>query len=281
MERENNNPGGDKGSLRPGGGFAVNQNERRIYLIRALLEESGRSRDVRIPEDEDGQRRLLRGLMNVRMPKTADGEFLAVQDEYLSEEIRRRGITELSSLTPVREGLYIWQGDITTLRCDAIVNAANSGLTGCYIPNHGCIDNCIHTYAGIQLRLKCAELIEAQGFDEPAGRAKITPAYNLPCRYVIHTVGPVVTGTVTRKDKELLTSCYRSCLELAAASGLESIAFCCISTGVFCFPNDEAAHCAVSCVEEFMKKESGIKKVVFNVFKDADREIYRHLLRTG
>ena len=169
-------------------------------------------------------------------------------------------------------------GDITTLRCDAIVNAANSGMTGCYVPNHRCIDNCIHTYAGIQLRLDCARIMEEQGHEEPTGQAKITRAYNLPCRYVLHTVGPVITGRVRARDRELLASCYSSCLALAAENGLESVAFCCISTGEFCFPNREAAEIAVRTVREFMKKETGVRRVVFNVFKDRDREIYGQLL---
>ena len=205
-------------------------------------------------------------------------EFLRVQDEYLRAELDAKGITDIDSLTPVRGGMYIWRGDITTLRCDAIVNAANSGMTGCYIPNHRCIDNCIHSYAGVELREYCAELMRSQGHEEPTGGAKITPAYNLPCRYVLHTVGPIINGRVTRQDEELLASCYRSCLKLAAENGLESVAFCCISTGEFHFPNERAAEIAVKTVEDFMQKETSVRKVIFNVFKDRDEEIYRKLL---
>ena len=205
-------------------------------------------------------------------------EFLRVQDEYLRAELDAKGITDIDSLTPVRGGMYIWRGDITTLRCDAIVNAANSGMTGCYIPNHRCIDNCIHSYAGVELREYCAELMRRQGHEEPTGGAKITPAYNLPCRYVLHTVGPIINGRVTRQDEELLASCYRSCLKLAAENGLESVAFCCISTGEFHFPNERAAEIAVKTVEDFMQKETSVRKVIFNVFKDRDEEIYRKLL---
>lgn len=151
-------------------------------------------------------------------------------------------------------------------------------MTGCYVPNHRCIDNCIHSYAGVELREYCAELMRSQGHEEPTGRAKITPAFNLPCRYVLHTVGPIISGRVTRRDEELLASCYRSCLELAAENGLESVAFCCISTGEFHFPNERAAEIAVKTVEEFMQKESSVRKVIFNVFKDRDEEIYRKLL---
>ena len=184
----------------------------------------------------------------------------------------------MDTLTPLRPGLYLWQGDITTLKCDAIVNAANSGMTGCYIPNHRCIDNAIHTFAGMELRLACEELMEKQGHSEPAGQAKITPAFNLPCRYVLHTVGPIIEGRVTERDRELLASCYRSCLELAAENGLESVAFCCISTGEFHFPNELAAETAVRTVKDCLKKQTSVKRVIFNVFKDFDRSIYARLL---
>ena len=258
----------------------MNQAEKRIYLLHALLNERPSCRKQEIPADAERQRVLLRGLMNVRRPKEIGKDFLQVQDAYLQGETAARGITDIADLAPVRPGLYFWQGDITTLRCDAIVNAANSGMTGCYIPNHNCIDNAIHTFAGVELRLCCEKLMEEQGFPEPTGQAKITPAFNLPCRYVLHTVGPVVSGPVMEHDRELLASCYRSCLELAAENGLESVAFCCISTGVFCFPNELAAEIAVQTVSEFLCRESSVKKVVFNVFKDTDRAIYEKLLGT-
>ena len=256
----------------------MNQTERRRFLIDALLDERPEYRRARVPADGEEQRLLLRALMNVRTARKCSPEFLRVQDEYLHAELDAKGITDVDSLTPVRGGLYIWRGDITTLRCDAIVNAANSGMTGCYIPNHRCIDNCIHSYAGVELREYCAELMRSQGHEEPTGRAKITPAFNLPCRYVLHTVGPIISGRVTKQDEELLASCYRSCLKLAAENGLESVAFCCISTGEFHFPNERAAEIAVKTVEEFMQKESSVRKVIFNVFKDRDEEIYRKLL---
>ena len=194
-------------------------------------------------------------------------------------ETAAKGITELDALRPVSGGLYLWQGDITTLRCDAIVNAANSGMTGCYVPNHRCIDNCIHFFSGIQLRMDCAEMMRKQGHEEETGKARITKAYNLPCRYILHTVGPIISGHLTEEDCNLLGQCYRSCLELAAENNLESLAFCCISTGEFHFPNDRAAQIAVGIVKEFMQKETSVKRVVFNVFKDLDKEIYRKLLR--
>ena len=256
----------------------MDQGERRKFLIRELLQENVQYRDLEIPTGEEEQKRLLRGLMNGRLPGRIGREFLKVQDEYLQAETAAKGITELDGLSPVAEGICLWQGDITTLRCDAIVNAANSGMTGCYVPNHRCIDNCIHSFSGIQLRMECAEMMRMQGHEEETGKAKITKAYNLPCRYILHTVGPIISGTPTKTDCELLAGCYRSCLELAAEKGLESVAFCCISTGEFHFPNDRAAQIAVGTVKEFMRRETSVKKVVFNVFKDLDKEIYRKLL---
>ena len=257
----------------------MNQNERRLFLIKELLAERAEYKDIEIPKNSDEQKLLLRALMNVRLPKKINKEFLTVQNEYLSAEISEKGINDVSELEPIQNGLYIWQGDITTLKCDAIVNAANSGMTGCYVPNHRCIDNCIHTYSGIQLRNTCAEIMKKQGQSEPTGTAKITPAFNLPSRYIIHTVGPIINGHATEKDCKLLADCYSSCLELAADNGLESIAFCCISTGEFHFPNDKAAEIAVNTVKSFMNKETSVRKVIFNVFKDMDKEIYTKLLK--
>ena len=258
----------------------MNQSERRRMLIQSLLKEDPAYRDICIPADTDGQRQLLRGLLNVRAPQPGREDFLQVQDAYLQQRTAERGITDAAALAPIQPGLYLWQGDITTLRCDAIVNAANSGMTGCYCPNHSCIDNAIHTYAGVQLRLACAEIMDRQGHPEPTGQAKITAAFNLPCRYVLHTVGPIIHGRVTQQDRALLASCYRSCLELAAENGLESVAFCCISTGEFHFPNQLAAEIAVQTVKEFLQTPTSIKKVIFNVFKDMDKKIYERLLRT-
>lgn len=255
----------------------MTQTERRLHLIRALLAEQPRYRKITIPEEISEQKRLLRSLMNVRPPKALSDSLLAVQDEYLREELARRGVVELADLSPIEEGIYLWKGDITTLRCDAIVNAANSGLTGCYVPCHRCIDNCIHTYAGMQLRQACAALMDEQGHEEETGRAKITRAYNLPCRYVLHTVGPIISGPLTGEDEALLASCYRSCLELAQAHGVMSIAFCCISTGVFCFPQDRAAEIAVRTVRDYRAHAGSDIQVIFNVFKDVDYEIYRAL----
>ena len=256
----------------------MNQSEKRLFLIQSLLNERPSCQKQIIPADSERQKILLRGLMNVRRPVRIGADFLQVQDAYLQDETAAKGITDIADLTPIQPGLYLWQGDITTLKCDAIVNAANSGMTGCYIPNHRCIDNAIHTFAGVELRLTCEQLMEQQGYPEPTGQAKITPAFNLPCRYVLHTVGPIIDGHMTKEDEELLASCYRSCLELAAENKLESVAFCCISTGEFHFPNDLAAEIAVRTVKEYLKKQTSVKKVIFNVFKDLDKAIYEKLL---
>ena len=256
----------------------MNQSEKRRYLIDRLLEEQPEYRNTAVPCGAEEQKRLLRALFNVRPPKSCDEEFLRVQDEYLREETLKKGVTDLADLTPIQPDIYLWQGDITTLKCDTIVNAANGALLGCFCPNHGCIDNAIHTYAGVQLRLACAELMKKQGHDEPTGQAKITPAFNLPCRYVIHTVGPIVGGRLTERDYKLLRSCYLSCLALADEKQLESIAFCCISTGEFHFPNEKAAEIAIRAVREYKAETKSEIKVIFDVWKNEDHEIYNRLL---
>ena len=256
----------------------MTQDERLNFLLHALLAERNEYKEIPVPYSLQEKRRLLRSLMNVRPPVPAREDFLQVQDTYLKERLAQRGVTKLDDLMPVRPGLYLWQGDITTLAVDAIVNAANSQMLGCFVPCHGCIDNAIHTYAGVQLRLECARLMAGQE-EEPTGRAKITKAYNLPCRYVLHTVGPIICGAVTQADRELLASCYRTCLELAEASGLHSVAFCCISTGEFHFPNELAAKIAIQTVAEWQRQNPDKIKVIFNVFKNRDYEIYKRLLR--
>ena len=260
----------------------MTQDERRIWLIQQLQKEMPENADIDMPEDPEQQWRLLRGLFNVRPAAPASEAFLRIQDEYLRGITRQKGIVDVSDLKPCHSDarLYLWQGDITVLRCDAIVNAANSGMTGCYVPNHNCIDNIIHTMAGVELREKCYQIMKAQGHEEPTGTAKITPGYNLPARYVIHTVGPLVSGWLTGKDKELLASCYRSVLSTASGHQLESVAFCCISTGVFHFPQDKAAEIAVCTVRGWLDAhpETSVRRVIFNVFKDSDRGIYRKIL---
>lgn len=255
----------------------MTQNERLLYLIEYLLKENSAFSDVAIPENKEDRFKLFRSLVNIRSPKPSSKEFLTVQDEYLKEEISNKGITDIAYLKPIQNNMYLWQGDITTLKCGAIVNAANSGMTGCYSPCHGCIDNAIHTYAGVQLRLECSEIMKKQGYPEPTGMSKLTKAYNLPCDYIIHTVGPIVSGNLDEKHCRMLASCYSSCLEMAEQNGIKSIAFCCISTGEFHFPNDKAAEIAIKTVMEFQK--NSLIKVVFNVFTEKDLYIYRELLR--
>lgn len=232
-------------------------------------------------DDEKSQRRLLRSLMNVRMPSVLYDEFIKLQDELLCEEREEKGVVHIADLPAVASDsrIILWQGDITRLDADAIVNAANSKLLGCFVPCHACIDNAIHSAAGLQLRNACHQIMLAQNHDEATGDAKITPAFNLPCKYVLHTVGPIIYSTVTEKEKQQLASCYKSCLKMAAENNLASVAFCCISTGEFHFPNEMAAEIAVRTVKDFFAtNKTSVQKVVFNVFKDYDREIYEKLL---
>lgn len=259
----------------------MNRTEKMDFLIHELGKEKQRYADMSIPSEESEKWQLLRSLMNIRQPGPAGEEFLRVQDELLSELTQEKGIVDVDSLptVPGDPKLALWQGDITTLNADAIVNAANSAMLGCFQPCHGCIDNAIHTYAGIQLRNECDELMKRQGHEEPTGDAKITAGYNLPCKYVLHTVGPIISGLiVTKEDDRLLESCYRSCLSLAAEHGVQSIAFCCISTGVFRFPKERAAKIAVRTVRDYLASDTRIKKVVFNVFTEEDRAIYQRIL---
>lgn len=228
-----------------------------------------------VPEDLNSQRKLLRALMNVRPPMPLSEKFLQLQDEILTAEKLERGVVKLSEIPAVEENIKIWQGDITRLEVDAIVNAANSALLGCFVPLHGCIDNAIHSAAGLQLRDACDKISTR---NEPTGNAKITPAFNLPAKFVIHTVGPIIppNRNPNRAEENFLASCYNSCLELAVKNNLRSIAFCCISTGEFHFPNRRAAEIAVATVKKFLAKNNLL--VVFNVFKDIDAQIYREIL---
>lgn len=263
----------------------MNRREQLQYLNQFLLAEMPQFQEQAdaVPDDDISQRRLLRSLMNVRPPLPLSPDFLKVQDALLSAEALEKGIVDADRLPPVSSDprLAIWQGDITRLRTDAIVDADNSALLGCFVPCHGCIDNAIHSAAGLQLRDECYRLMLAQGHTEPNGSAKLTGGYNLPARYVLHTVGPIVQRRVSRKDRSDLAACYHSCLQLAAAHNLQSVAFCCISTGEFHFPNQEAAEIAVRTVKEFLNQQtSSIEKVIFNVFKNTDLKIHRHLLET-
>ena len=265
------------------------------FLIDYLINEDPQYSEMRIPEDLQGKRDLFRALRNVREPKPVSEEFLRLQDEELQEQLQEKGIVELDDCRDaihrvhkpvhrVRIGnteLLLWQGDITRLRVDAIVNAANAQMLGCFHPLHKCIDNAIHSAAGVQLREEYHRLMLQQGHPEPTGQAKITKAYNLPCKYVIHTVGPIIpNGIPTEPQKDQLASCYRSIMACADENGLESVAFCCISTGEFRFPNQLAAEIAVQTVKDYLNAhpDCSVKQVVFNVFKDVDRDIYQLLL---
>ena len=263
----------------------MTQDERLEYLVSAFKTDSGYYRDLDTPPDRDGKRRILRSLMNIRMPGRLPEDVLRVQDAYLSGRIRENGIVTLADI-PVTKGiLSIWQGDITRLAVDAIVNAANSRMLGCFVPMHTCIDNCIHTFAGIQLRLACSEQMEklrvqhGPDYEQPTAEPMLTDAYNLPARKVIHIVGPIVEGQLTSTHETQLADCYRNTLEMCLENGLRSVAFCCISTGVFRFPGDRAAAIAVETVTEWLERHEGVmERVIFNVFKDEDRMLYERLL---
>ena len=249
-----------------------------FQLVRMLEEEGGRrARDVVATDDPWLQ---FRALVNVRPPWPASEELLAAQNELLQGAIAEVGVhgVDEAAPSPVDPRLHVWRGDITTLAADAIVNAANSQMLGCWAPLHYCIDNAIHTFAGVQLRIECARLMAEQGYDEPTGQAKVTPAYNLPAKRVIHTVGPIANGNPTDEHRAQLASCYESCLNAAAAEGLRSLAFCGISTGVFGFPQHEAAGIAVNTVQRWLDTRGSNMTVVFNVFGEKAEQIYRGIL---
>lgn len=255
----------------------MTQNQRLIFLIKYLLNELGKYSDICIPDDTAEQKTLFRSLVNIREPKEASEEFIKIQDEYLRHEIEAKGITDGTTLPFAESKISLWQGDITTLKCSAIVNAANSAMLGCFVPCHKCIDNAIHTFSGVELRLECAKIMQKQGFAEKTGTAKITKAYNLPCDYILHTVGPIVNGVLTERHCKQFSSCYNSCIELAEENNIKSIAFPCISTGEFHFPNNRAAELAIDTVRCRIKN-STVERVIFNVFKDDDRKIYEKFL---
>ncbi len=269
----------------------MNHSEQRVWLIQYLFDENEQYRNYKIPSDAEEQKNLLRALMNVRMPHSISEEFLQTQDEYLKTENESGGIVDVNDLKPCRidDRLYLWQGDMSKLKADAVVNPANSALLGCFQPLHSCLDNILGSAAGVELRLACydyvcekeAELGLAHGqYDEPTGQAMITPGFNLPAKYVIHTVGPIVNGPLNSEHKRLLASCYTSVLNKADENNLESIALCCISTGVFMFPQDKAAEIAVKTVREWLEAhpDTSVKKIIFNVFKDEDFRLYDILL---
>ena len=218
--------------------------------------------------------------MNVRPPEALAAEVLNVQDAYLQQWLVERGGAADARTPPYCNRIAVWRGDITLLKADAIVNAANSQMLGCFVPGHHCIDNAIHTYAGMQLRLICAGLMCKQGHEEPIARVKVTPAFNLPSSHIFHTVGPIVPSHKPGPREELLLRrCYTSCLEEATRRKLDTLAFCCISTGVFGYPQEAAARVAIDAVRHHLDHNDPNLKVIFNVFLASDESIYRDLLQ--
>ena len=264
----------------------ITQEQRLAKLVEALKEDSGQYAKVKTPEDCEGRKRLLRSLMNIRQPGDMPAEVLQLQDEYLKARAEEKGIVTLKDIPLREEGLSLWQGDITRLAVDAIVNAANSQMLGCFVPLHACIDNCIHTFAGIQLRNEChrqmQELRQRYGedYEQPTAVPMLTDGYNLPAKKVIHIVGPIVSGKLTPELENALADCYTNSLTMCMENGLRSVAFCCISTGVFHFPQERAAQIAFSSVKQWLAAHGGvIDRVIFNVFTDEDRDIYEKIFR--
>lgn len=263
----------------------ITQEERLDYLIEEFKSDSIQYKNIKTPSSLKDKKTLLRSLMNIRMPQKLKDEVIQVQDEYLKEVAREKGIVSIDTIPIMKDNISLWQGDITCLACDVIVNAANSQMLGCFVPMHACIDNCIHTYAGVQLRTECNENMEklkrlyGKNYEQPTAIPMLTDAYNLPSKKVIHIVGPIVNGILTSENEKNLSDCYKNTLDMCLENGLNSVAFCCISTGVFHFPNDRAAEVAVNTVREWLKEhKGGIERVIFNVFKDEDRKLYERLL---
>lgn len=264
---------------------ALDQNKRLDYLVEAFKVDSGEYRNLQVPPIKEEKRRILRSLMNIRMPKRIDSEVLEIQDEYLKERAKEKGLVTLTQINEIKPGLSIWQGDITRLQVDAIVNAANSQMLGCFVPMHACIDNCIHSFAGVQLREECHQKMQklrsiyGEFYEQPTAVPMLTDAYNLPAKKVIHIVGPIVQWQLTPELEKDLADCYRNTLDMCLENGLKTVAFCCISTGVFRFPNERAGQIAVETVTEWMMENPGaMDRVIFNVFKDEDKQIYEKLL---
>ena len=262
------------------------QEQRLDYLVEEFRADSGAYRDLQIPEDPEGKRRMLRSLMNIRMPKELPEAVLGVQNDYLMRRAEEKGIVRLSDIPVIRDVISLWQGDITRLKVDAIVNAANSQMLGCFIPMHTCIDNCIHTYAGVQLRAECARQMErlrekhGRDYEQPTAVPMLTDAYNLPAKKIVHIVGPIVEGQLTKTHERQLADCYRNTLKLCEDNALRSVAFCCISTGVFHFPPERAAEIAVQTVTEWLREHPGaMDRIIFNVFSDRNKVFYEQQLQ--
>ena len=271
------------------------QEERLKSLVEAFIDDSDRYRGTDVPPDRESRKRMLRSLMNIRMPAPLSEDVLRIQDEYLKERAEEKGITDADDIEtayealgcrlPGAEHMALWQGDITAVRCGAIVNAANSQMLGCFIPMHTCIDNCIHSFAGVQLRAECAEKMEelrekyGQDYEQPTAVPMLTGAYDLPADHVIHIVGPVVNGKVTPEQDDELSLCYSRILDLCMENSIKTVAFCAVSTGVFGFPQERACRIAVGTVSEWLSSHEGaVDKVIFNVFSDRNRELYEHVL---
>ncbi|WP_286821429.1 protein-ADP-ribose hydrolase [Mitsuokella sp. UBA4253] len=262
------------------------QDQRLDYLVDAFKKDSVQYKELETPKDTEGKRRILRSLMNIRMPRKMDKAVLSVQDEYLQERVRENGIVELDDIPMIRDRMSIWQGDIARLAVDAIVNAANSQMLGCFVPMHTCIDNCIHTFAGVELRAECSRQMNqlrlkyGKDYEQPTAVPMLTDAYNLPAKKVIHVVGPIVRYELTPELEKDLADCYRNTLDMCLEHDLKSVAFCCISTGVFHFPNKQAAEIVVSTVDSWLSQHPGaMERVIFNVFKDEDKTYYEELIR--
>ncbi len=263
----------------------MTQEQRLDYLLERFKEDSGRYKDLQIGDNIEDKRVALRSLMNIRMPGSMDAETLRIQDEYLSRRLMEKGIVTLADIPETSDKLSIWQGDITLLQVDAIVNAANSQMLGCFVPMHTCIDNCIHTFAGVQLRIECNNKMEelrsiyGSTYQQPTSVPMITDAYNLPSKKVIHVVGPIVSGSLSAEHEKALATCYTNVLDMCLENGMRSVAFCCISTGVFHFPNQLAAEIATCTVKSWLKEHPGaMGRVIFNVFKDKDKEYYERFI---
>ena len=261
------------------------QEKRLSYLVDKFKEDSKDYKYIRVPNNIEEKKRILRSLMNIRMPKQMSDDVLEVQNAYLKECIEENGIVQIDSINEIKHGISIWQGDITRLAVDAIVNAANSQMLGCFIPMHTCIDNCIHSYAGVQLREECNQLMQAlrkqygNDYEQPTAVPMITDAYNLPAKKVIHVVGPIIENELNSTLEKQLMGCYWNVLEMCAEYHLKTVAFCCISTGIFRFPNQRAAELAVKTVEKWLEcNPDKMERVIFNVFKNDDKAIYKQLL---
>lgn len=248
------------------------------YLIKEGNYEYNKELENALKENnEEVLYNYFRYLINIRLPNNISEEYLKIEDEYLQERLKNKIITNIEDIKPIRDNLYLWQGDITTLNIDAVVNAANSSMLGCFIPLHKCIDNAIHSASGTRLRLCLNDIMK--GKSEESGKCIITKAFNLPSKYILHTVGPIIQNIVSKKDEEILYNCYKSCLETAKDNNIKSIAFCCISTGEFKFPNKEASQIAVNAVKDFLNNSKYDMKILFNVFKDLDYELYYDILK--